>query len=421
LNNKFDHTSEFLKANLRQGVVVQPWVYKSLALALRESGGSAEEIERAEVSAADLEPLDANGYLQAARALAEDKRYDRALAFCKQAALLEPNVPFAYADATGYAEQARDAKAMEWAAGNLLKQDWPVRNQQMQTLALQKAESLARLLEKEGKKGEAEQLLQNVHSQRRRDLVVKLAWQGEADLDLQVEEPTGSICSVMQKQTVNGGTLMGDALSNMSSEQYAAAEGFPGEYRIVVHRVWGKPLGGKAQLRIIRQQGTPEQTEELQTVTIDSNISQPIVVKLETGRRTTAAYVPPPEALTPPEDVGTVTANSDSVLHKLRALSDPEVTGVQQGIRGETSSPLSRPAPVRVRDRGPSVNDRTVYQTKVSSFIRNSLDVTAQAVLSADRRSVRLSVKPVFPTAAGMRAGPVQVASPVFPGAPRVP
>ena len=36
INNKFDHAAEFLKASLRQGVVAEPWVYKSLALALRE-------------------------------------------------------------------------------------------------------------------------------------------------------------------------------------------------------------------------------------------------------------------------------------------------------------------------------------------------------------------------------------------------
>src|SRR5262249_14896802 len=52
MRGKFDHVAEFLKANLRQGVVVRPWVYRSLAIALRESGGSADEIERAEVSAA---------------------------------------------------------------------------------------------------------------------------------------------------------------------------------------------------------------------------------------------------------------------------------------------------------------------------------------------------------------------------------
>src|SRR5262249_39332339 len=142
--NRPEHAAEFLKANLRQGVVVRPWVYKSLAIALRQSGGSAEDIERAEVSAADLEPLNATGYLLAARALAEDKNYSRALAFCRQAAELEPGLPTAYADAARYADIANDAKGMQWAAGHLLHQGWPAHNQELQQDAVEKVESLAK-------------------------------------------------------------------------------------------------------------------------------------------------------------------------------------------------------------------------------------------------------------------------------------
>src|SRR5262249_5363800 len=72
---KFDHAVEFLKANLRQGLVVEPWVYKALAQALRLSGGSAEDIERAEVSTADMEPKNGRGYLEAATALAHDEKF----------------------------------------------------------------------------------------------------------------------------------------------------------------------------------------------------------------------------------------------------------------------------------------------------------------------------------------------------------
>ena len=43
-----------------------------------------------------------------------------------------------------------------------------------------------------------------------------------------------------------------------------------------------------------------------------------------------------------------------------------------------------------VKASAPSPNDRTLMQNRVSSFVQNSMDVTAQAVLSADRRYVRL-------------------------------
>src|SRR5207247_10791015 len=86
----YKHAAEFLKANLRYGIVVRPWVYEALAVAL-EAANEPDGARRARLSAVSLDPTDAHGFLQAARALADDKQYDRALAFCRQAALLEPN------------------------------------------------------------------------------------------------------------------------------------------------------------------------------------------------------------------------------------------------------------------------------------------------------------------------------------------
>ncbi len=294
MNGKFDHTAEFLKANLRQGIVVDPWVYQSLAIALRAAGGSTEDIERAEVSTADLEPKDAQGYLQAARAVAQDERYGLALAFCRQAALLEPGTPHAYADALNYAELAKDPKAMDWAAGNLIRQDWPVNNKKLQDRAGQKIESLVKLLEQGGRKEESERLLGDIADRKRRDLVIKLRWQGEADLDLKVIEPTGSVCTSLNRQTIGGGVLIGDSLADMTGETYLAAEAFPGEYEIEIEKVWGHPLNDKAQLRIIRHQGTPDEVEQLVTVEVKSRTSDRIKVKLEAGRRKEAAYVSAP-------------------------------------------------------------------------------------------------------------------------------
>src|SRR5207244_11355543 len=95
-HEKFDHAAEFLKANLRHGLVVRPWVYDALSLALKLRKGSIEDIERSELSFLDMEPQDVNGYLRASRVMGENKQWDRALAFCRQAARLEPNAPDAY-------------------------------------------------------------------------------------------------------------------------------------------------------------------------------------------------------------------------------------------------------------------------------------------------------------------------------------
>src|SRR5262249_7391859 len=156
------------------------------------------------------------------------------------------------------------------------------------------------------------------------DLVIKINWQGDADLDLHVVEPTGSVCSPLNRQTVGGGILIGDSLADMTSETYLAAEAFSGEYEVEIEKMWGHPLGGKVQLKVIRHQGTPDETEELRTVELKSKYSERIKLKkLDDGRRTETAYVPPRESQRAPEPPAAV-ESPDKVMHQLRVLADPE-------------------------------------------------------------------------------------------------
>src|SRR5437870_5050011 len=50
----YEHAAEFLKANLRQGIVVRSWVYDALAVCLEMCKGDPEEIRRARLSAVAL-------------------------------------------------------------------------------------------------------------------------------------------------------------------------------------------------------------------------------------------------------------------------------------------------------------------------------------------------------------------------------
>jgi hypothetical protein len=158
----------------------------------------------------------------------------------------------------------------------------------------------------------------------------------------------------------------------------------------------------------------PEETEQLVTVKIDSDTSAPVKIQLDGGRRTEAAYVAPPGTQQALEEAVAV-AGTDQVMNQLRSLADPEVTEVERGMRGDTAS-TGRPAlrPSRLSRPASHEKDTTLYQNRVSSFVANSLEVTAQAVLAADRQSVRVSLTPVYNPAAP--AGPARVVSPVFPG-----
>src|SRR5262249_24239625 len=155
--------------------------------------------------------------------------------------------------------------------------------------------------------------------------------------DLSVTEPTGSLANALQRQTIGGGTLLADSMT-ANEESYVASEAFSGDYLISIERVWGRPLGGKAQLKIIRHQGTPQETEELITVRLASTVGGPFRFSLDKGRRTEAAYVPPAAVHQAHSDSTSPLESQDSVLNRIRVLSDPEITGVERGMRGATTS-----------------------------------------------------------------------------------
>jgi len=244
--------------------------------------------------------------------------------------------------------------------------------------------------------------------------VIKLVYQGEADLDMKVREPAGSTCSVINRQSVGGGVFLGDSLSERAEDQgetYLAAEAFTGAYTVTVEKVWGAVAGNRATLRVIRHQGTPQESEEV--VPVDLKSPQPLTVKLESGRRTELAYVPPPSAQAQTVSEG-ARAETLKVMAQLRNIASPELLGVERG-RGAMGggAPVVSAEPVKVSS--PNPRDEVLYQTRVQSFVKNSLDVTQQVVLSADRRQVRINYAPNF-DALGRSDRPPVVTSSVIPG-----
>jgi tetratricopeptide (TPR) repeat protein len=339
---KYQHAAEFLKANLRHGIVVRPWVYEALAVALEASGANPEEVRRARLSAVALDPTDAQGFLKAARTMAEHKQYDRALAFCRQAALLEPGSAHPYAEALAMAEVAKDSKTMEWAVSKLLNQDWPTDNQAMHLKAQSRANSLAGTLEKDGRKSEADQLRAALQRLRQRDLEINLSWDmagGEtADLSLEIKEPTGGVASHKQPQTTGGGAYQGTDLKNQKRVTYTAAQAFSGQYQISVRRNWGQPLNNRATLEIIENKGTPKEVRRLEIVKLDGKME--FSVELKNGRRTELAHVPPPN-MQKQQAKDESSKATTSALSKLRELAHPDYTGAT-AVRGGASTPGSR-------------------------------------------------------------------------------
>jgi hypothetical protein len=235
-----------------------------------------------------------------------------------------------------------------------------------------------------------------------------LIWSGDADLDLEVKEPIGTLCNFQNRQTPGGGILIGDHLTERSRESYRAAQAFAGEYQVVVRRVWGQPVGNKATLKITVNQGTANESVRLETVTIDR--PHTTKVDLAAGRRTSVAQVPPTTSR------AKSTAGKDQprgdTLTKLRNLADPTLD-LNTGMRGGFASGIGgRDAPpsAPVRDRGEPAS----YQNRVAS-VHGGMEWTAKATRMSDG-TYGMSMSPVFQTMSRMQGTPV-VNLPLIPGA----
>ena len=397
---EFKHAAEFLKANLRYGVVTRPWVFEALAVALEASGGDPEEIRRVRLSGIALDPDDAQGFLSAARAMADRGQHDRALAFCRQAALLEPNDYHSYESALAYAESAKDVKGMEWAVGKLVSQDWPVDNLMIQTNARKRLDSLATTLKSEKRGDEANSLKAALQRLNQRDLIVRLIWDNAgmpSELEMTIKEPAGSICNLEQKQSPGGGIMIGYNLTDKApNSQYIVAQGFSGEYEINVARVYGQPLGNRARLEIIQNAGTPEQTRRLEIIRLDQNA--PIKVRLKDGRRTDLATVSPAAN----QRHTTKVERETSAFNELRSVANPNFFGAvgPRGSAGTGGPNVPSVASLAARDSKSKAAPTTVSQNAINP-VGGGVQMTTQVRLSADQRSMDMVIRPFFQSVTG--------------------
>jgi hypothetical protein len=404
---EFKHAAEFLKANLRYGVVVRPWVFEALAVALEASNGSPEEIRQVRLSGIALDPNDAQGFLSAAKAMADRGEHDRALAFCRQAAILEPNDYHSYEAALTYAESGKDAKSMEWAVGKLVSQDWPVDNLAIQAGAHKRLESLASTLTKEKRGAEAANLKTALQRLDQRDLIVRLIWDNAtatnpSELQMQIKEPSGSVCNLEQKQTPGGGIMIGYNLTDKEpNSHYVAAQALNGDYEITVERVYGQVLGNRARLEIIQNAGTEQQTRRLEIVRLDQK-NTPIKVTLKNGRRTELATVSSAAAVRH-KPVSAQAKNN--AFNELRAVANPSYYGAIGPRGGAGTNMPSVPSVAEMASRDSKNKAPTpVAQNSINPV--GGVPMTAQLRMSSDQRSLDMVIRPFFNSIGGGSSRP---------------
>lgn len=347
----------------------QPWMYEVLALSMEIAGRPKEDVERAVYSAVDLSGLSFQNVMMSAAYLARFERDEAALHMYEQASRVVKTRPEPYVMGLKLAQKLNDYDAIQWATSGVLMYAWTKGYQSLH----KEAEDAALVAEQELRKArqmeKADAMRAALQKAKQRDLALHLTWSGVGDLDLLVEEPPGSICSFSNPQTINGGVLVHDGYGPEQDncyEQYICAFGMPGTYRVRIRHAFGDIVGKRAKLTIIRYQGTDQETKRELTVQLGEE-DQIVRLSLEHGRREDLAYVIP---------------------ENRQRRTAPRRRSLLQMV-GQLDAESKRAA----REFGAS---RHVGYSPVISTLSEGVTLSALAVVSGDRRYVRITAAPVF-------------------------
>jgi hypothetical protein len=310
----------------------------------------------------------------------------RAMLLYQQVAKLEPMRAEAYALGLRAAERSDDLAGVQWATVGILSQAWPKEQASVELTASRVARALLERLASEGKTEARDAYLKELQNAVVRDCVVHVTWTGNADIDVSVEEPSGSVCSAVEPRTSAGGVSLGDSYSASgdanaeSSETYVCPAGFAGKYTVRIRRVWGEVAAGKVTVDVythLRSGDVKHERQQIKLVDQDSVV----VFDLDHGRRT--------EPLQAAQLAGAVKrqkAISRAVLaQQISGGSDPRAfPGAFIGA--------GRQRPFVVGTGG-AVGFQPIIQVLMEGTI---MQITG--VVSADRRYVRIGALPSFNT-----------------------
>jgi hypothetical protein len=372
-----EHVIAAIEAALVNGQS-QPWMYDVLAMSLKLAKRPSEDIERALLSRVDFTAGDVPDMMLSAAYLTRFEAYEQSLHLYRQASQLEPTRPEPYVLGLKLARRQKNYEALRWAVAGILTNAWTKNRKELHQNALDTAADAKRELIAAGRQEEADAFATAVREASQRDLVLKLSWAGLGDLDLFVEEPTGTVCSFENPLSRGGGVLVHDGhgpSQKNSYDEYVCAKGVPGSYRIRVRHVWGVIAGGRAILKVIRYQGTDK--EATQTISIPLDEREKVVrLSLTNGRRTELADV----------------ARERRILDRRRAHGS-----LVQRVGG-LDAESQRLARKFDRSRNTGKKAGAVGYSSMISVLSEGATLSARAIVSGDRRYVRLNVSPVFST-----------------------
>jgi hypothetical protein len=263
-------------------------MYEALAMAIEQNHGSAADVKKALSYAADRaqQSHNPNDLVRVADTLFRKGYYARVGALLDEAMdrLSHRFEPIAMS--INLAAKTEDPTRMAESIDRLLSLGWPGRDDYLRTEARNQADRLAKLLREQGRRHEAESLLNKLIESEARDVFVRLTWDGEADYDLAVEEPLGATANFETPRTVFGGAIIKNGYGSHPEEVYDCPRAFNGDYRIRIENIWTDPSKPVTRLTLetFTHEGTTQEKKQVHEIPPDDP-GKPIVVTVKGGRR----------------------------------------------------------------------------------------------------------------------------------------
>lgn len=376
---RYDDTTNLISAAIRAGQQ-QAWMYESLGIAMQLGGAEVAEVERAVLSAVDL--ADGPDQLVAIADYLVGLGMDRrGVQVYRMALNRAPLLQEILGPALAAAKRSNDTESLRWATTAILERAWPRDLQPIADEADRVSKSLMARLEKGDNPRLAERYRNEVAEAQRRDCLVRVTWTGDADIDLSVKEPTGSVCWVGASRTSAGGIRLegsaSDADSNVHSETYVCPRGFAGDYEVLVEKVHGDVVADAVNIEITVAAGTEAETTQKQQVRLAENkamakFNNPV------GRRAE-----------PIEEQQLANA-----LQRQEVVARSVIAQRVSSLADEGNVSL-RPEERRRRRQALAGSGAVGFQPIIQT-LQEGVQLGASAVVSADRRYVRVSPTPVF-------------------------
>lgn len=359
-------------------------MYEVLSLSMEATGRPKSEIERALMSAADFsENIDEYMYL--AQYLAKRGFEERALKVFRQAGSLDPTRPEPFIHGLQLAQRLNDLEGIEWASLGILSQGWPRDKREVETSARNAAKAVLAQLVEEKRTKEAVDFRARLDKALIRDCKIVVSWTGDADVDVFVEEPSGTICSFRNPRTTSGGMMLGDVASGdgsvpsgASTETYVCPQAFSGTYKILLRRVWGKITAGKVTVDVYTNYGT-KQVKNFHAQIPVSDQDTIASVDLAEGRRRESLG----EQQVANAAIGQVALNQAILNQQLNTAGNNAASNNLLVSRGGAFGAF------------PLIQQAVGYQP-VIIVLPAGANFAATGVISADRRYVRITSLPLF-------------------------